>query len=313
MDFFLIFIMKNSVKNIFPENIRCAAITAPAGFPDQSKLVEAIALLEKMVKVKDYIAAQPPGTPRYLSAEANDRLAMFNAAVRDPEVDIIIAVRGGFGSVHILPGIDYETLKKRQLPVMGYSDITALHCAMLAKNAGIPIAGSNLLQLFQVLNDDLSFTSHRLALQNIFSRTLLPSASLEAVNIPGANTTVTAPAYAANLTVLTSLCGTEFMPDLKDMILIIEDVNEPLYKIDRMLEQLYLNNVLKNIKALVFGKFTDPENSPEALAKLFAGFAGKLNKPCYKNFEFGHEFPMTAVNPHHILEITAGHAPSITG
>ena len=65
-----------------------------------------------------------------LSADSADRLAMFNAAVRDSEVDLILAVRGGFGSVHILPGIDYDTMQKRRLPVMGYSDITALHCAM---------------------------------------------------------------------------------------------------------------------------------------------------------------------------------------
>ncbi|MBO5923293.1 MAG: LD-carboxypeptidase [Lentisphaeria bacterium] len=297
--------MKSTVKTIFPENIRCVAVTAPAGFPDQNKLANSIELLTKMVKVKSYIAAKSSGTPSYLSADSADRLAMFNAAVRDPEVDLILAVRGGFGSVHILSGIDYETLKKRNLPVMGYSDITSLHCAMLAKNAGIPIAGSNLLQLDEVLSDELSFTSHRQALRETSTPADIPQYWLAPVNLPAQSLTVKAPAYAANLTVLTSLCGTEFMPDFSNHILIIEDVNEPVYKIDRMLAQLCLSGVLRHIKALVFGKFTAPENSAEALHELFTVFAAKLPCPCFKNFEFGHEFPMCAVNAAHTIAISA--------
>ena len=294
--------MKNSVKNIFPEKIRCIAITAPAGYPDMEKLADAVKLLSQMVKVKNFIAARSADTPGYLSADSADRLAMFNAAVRDSEVDLILAVRGGFGSVHILPGIDYDTMQKRRLPVMGYSDITALHCAMLAKNAGIPIAGSNLLQLSEVLSDEWSFSSHHTALQSPADSTV-QEYRLAAVNSLAQNCTVTAPAYAANLTVLTSLCGTEFMPDFSRYILIIEDVNEPVYKIDRMLEQLYLNNIVQNVKALAFGKFSDPENSTATLDELFTRFAAKLNIPCYKNFVFGHEFPMTAVNAAQLIQI----------
>ena len=312
INFFLIFDMKNAVKQIFPEKIRCIAVTAPAGFAQVDKLAEAVELLNRAVKVKSFIAERSGNTPDYLAADADDRLAMFNAAVNDPEVDMILAVRGGFGSVHILPGIDYSTLAARKLPVMGYSDITALHCAMLARKAGIPIAGSNLLQIKELLNDNLSTASHHLAMQDDFPETILPAPRLEAVNNQAVKTIVKAPAYAANLTVLTSLCGTEFMPDFSDMILIIEDVNEPLYKIDRMLEQLYLSGTLKNIKALVFGKFTGPENPPEALNRLFERFSAKLNLPCYKNFEFGHEFPMMAVNSSHTMQISAGLMPSIT-
>lgn len=297
--------MKSTVKTIFPENIRCVAITAPAGFPDQDKLANSVKILSKMVKVKNYIAAKSSGTPGYLSADSADRLAMFNAAIRDPEVDLILAVRGGFGSVHILPGIDYETLKKRQLPLMGYSDITSLHCAMLAKDAGIPIAGSNLLQLDEVLSDKLSFASHRQALRGASDPADISRYDLAPVNLPAQSLTVKAQAYAANLTVLTSLCGTEFMPDFSGMILITEDVNEPVYKLDRMFEQLRLSGALKNLQALVFGKFTHPENNADDLNKFFENIAGKLDCPCFKNFEFGHKFPMCAVNAAHTIAISA--------
>ena len=295
--------MKNTVKNIFPEKIRCVAVTAPAGRPAPEKLTEAIKIWSGMVKVKNFIAGFSDHTPSYLAAAAADRVNMFNAAISDPEVDLILAVRGGFGSVHILPEIDYAALKKRNLPVMGYSDITALHCAMLAKHAGIPIAGSNLLQISEVLNDELSLTSHALALQNDPPESQLPVINLEAVKRKTENITVKAPAYAANLTVLSSLCGTEFMPDFSNYILIIEDVNEPLYKLDRMFEQLRLNGIFNNLSALVFGKYSGVENHADELNKLFEQLAEKLKIPCFKNFVFGHEFPMYAVNSSHIMTI----------
>lgn len=312
-DFFVYLTMIRQLKTIFPEKIRCIAITAPAGCPNNAALVQAVEELKKAVRVKDFIAKPTAETPAYLAADAADRLACFNAAVNDPEVDLILAARGGFGSVHILSGIDYDTLRRRNLPVMGYSDITALHCAMLSQKAGIPISGSNLLQLSEVLNDDLSFVSHKLALCGCSRPADIPSPPLQAVNSQGfAAKTVAGLAYAANLTVLTSLCGTEFMPDFSNKILIIEDVNEPVYKIDRMLEQLRLTGVLKNIAALVFGEFTAPENSTEALTKLFERFAALLDRPCYKNFAFGHKFPMCAVNSSYTLHTANDQKPFFT-
>ena len=130
--------MKKLLQPIFPENIRCIAVTAPAGKAAPAALELALQELAQVVKVKNYIAQATDDTPSYLAADAAARIACFNNAVNDPEVDLIAAVRGGFGSVHILQEIDYATLRKRNLPVMGYSDITSLHCAMLAKNAGVP-------------------------------------------------------------------------------------------------------------------------------------------------------------------------------
>ncbi len=304
--------MKKLLQPIFPENIRCIAVTAPAGKAAPAALELALQELAQVVKVKNYIAQATDDTPSYLAADAAARIACFNNAVNDPEVDLIAAVRGGFGSVHILHKIDYDTLRKRNLPVMGYSDITSLHCAMLAKNAGVPIAGSNLMQFEEVVKDDLSIASHHLALQNNINPTVLPAPEIQAVNELAATQKVSGKAYAANLTVLASLCGTEFMPDFSNRILIIEDVNEPVYKLDRLLYQLYLSGVLKDLQALVFGRFTGGENSPEVLDKLFASFAAQLPCPCYKDFAFGHEFPMIAVNANHTLTLQNNKAPAFS-
>lgn len=304
--------MKKLLQPIFPENIRCIAVTAPAGKAAPAALELALQELAQVVKVKNYIAQATDDTPSYLAADAAARIACFNNAVNDPEVDLIAAVRGGFGSVHILHKIDYDTLRKRNLPVMGYSDITSLHCAMLAKNAGVPIAGSNLMQFEEVVKDDLSIASHHLALQKNISKTVLAAPAIKAVNELAATQRGSGKAYAANLTVLASLCGTEFMPDFSNRILIIEDVNEPVYKLDRLLHQLYLSGVLNDLQALVFGRFTGEENSPEVLEKLFASFSAQLPCPCYKDFAFGHEFPMIAVNSNHTLTLQNNKAPAFS-
>ncbi len=299
-------------KTIFPEQIRCAAVISPAGTAAPAAVSQAVKMLEKHLTVKNYITQPTADTPQYLAGLQEQRTELFNRAVNDSEVDLILALRGGFGSVHILHKLDYDTLRNRNLPVMGYSDITSLHCAMLAKNAGVPIAGSNLMQLEEVVKDDLSFSSHKLAMQKNISKTVLAAPAIKAVNELAATQKVSGKAYAANLTVLASLCGTEFMPDFSNRILIIEDVNEPVYKLDRLLHQLYLSGVLKDLQALVFGRFTGGENSPEVLEKLFTSFSARLPCPCYKDFAFGHEFPMIAVNSNHTLILQADKAPAFS-
>ena len=116
-------------------------------------------------------------------------------------------------------------------------------------------------------------------------------------------TDITARAAALNLTVLASLCGTPFMPDFSGMILILEDINEPVYKIDRMLTQLAINGVFSNLAMLIFGNFSGTESTE--LEMLFKRFADTLNIPCLSNFPFGHCFPMHAVNASQMMHIPA--------
>lgn len=284
---------------LFPSHIKTIAVTAPAGPPKISEVETALDLLQSMqLKV---IAAPEifarAGEASYLSSPLDSRLKSLNAAIADPEVDLIICARGGFGSVHLLEDLDWETLRRRNIPILGYSDITALHAGMLAKNAGIPIAGPSLVKL-PVITDDLYSTG---SLQNALSNEAIVTdippfpLPLESLNDAAAASAVTARPFAANLTVLTTLCGTEFMPDLTGRLLILEDINEPLYKLDRCLTQLAMNKVFQQLSGLCFGSFTGLPPTAE-LYHLLKRFAPAVNGPVYKNFTFGHDFPMTAVN-----------------
>ena len=303
--------MNSTPKSPFPEQIRVIAVTAPAGLPDAEKLQKELDFIASYVKVKSYLAVPETTTPGYLAGEIPERLRLLNAAINDPEVDMILCARGGFGSMHLLSGIDYDTLRRRNLPLMGYSDITALHCAMLAKNAGIPIAGSNLIGWQAVTEDKFSLQAHQAAL-SINSRAVLDSApqKLRAL-LPEHPSTVTAPAYAANLTVLAAICGTEFMPDFSKYTLILEDVNEPLYKVDRMLTQLHLAGVFKNVQTLAMGCFTGLDNTA-GLEELFCRIARLNDIPLFTGFQFGHTMPMGAINARKNLTLSDGQFPVVS-
>lgn len=297
--------MKNSLKSIFSENICTIGIVATAGRVDM-QLFAAVAdqLTASGITVKNYLPEPESDTPQYLAAAAEKRLENFNRAVNDPTLDLIICARGGFGSVHLLDRIDYAALRSRRLPVMGYSDITSLHCAMLSENITSVISGSNCLSLEQAAADALSIASHRAAMDTsdkLHTIDLAPG-TLTPVLPEAENSPVCARSYAANLTVLCSLCGSKYLPDFQDMILILEDVNEPVYKIDRMLCQLRLNGVFDRTAAVVFGSFTG-ENDAHGLEDLFRRTAAALPCPCWKGFPFGHTFPMCAVNSGKYLTI----------
>jgi len=297
----MVFFMPTKIKSLFSASVNTVAVVSPAGMPDAVKYQDMVKLLlDSGVAVKEYIARRDDSTPDYLAGSTASRIEALNSAINDPDVDLILCSRGGFGSVHLLDAVDYTTLRKRDLPVMGYSDITALHCAMLAKDAGTAIAGCNLTSLDNLLTDDLTQSSHFQALAG--TRQELPQKVMPIY--PGSmSKSVSARAYAGNLTVMASLCGTEYMPDFKNMILILEDVNEPLYKIDRMLTQLSMNHVFDNIAALGCGVFSGHGGKEQELLQLFAEIARKSGIPCFHGFQFGHVFPMQAVNSRRILNI----------
>lgn len=300
--------MNNTHKKLFPANIRSVAVTAPAGPVAPQDLAAAMQILHSLdVKILNYLPANATDdVPEYLSASSSERIRLLNAAIRDPETDLILCVRGGFGCMHLLNQIDYQTLRQRKLPVMGYSDITALHCAMLSKKAGMAIAGTNLMTLQQILPDDFSCQSHLAALSSDkLPHVLTAPQILQPLNQAASSINpVKAHAYAANLTVLAALCGSEFMPDFQNMILILEDINEPLYKLDRLLTQLQLNRSFDRLSALVFGSFTGG-GEPAGLEKLLGNIAGMVGCACFKNFTFGHVFPMCAINSTRQLTLQA--------
>lgn len=92
---------------------------------------------------------------------------------------------------------------------------------------------------------------------------------------------------------IASLCGSEFLPEFNNTILLLEDIGEEQYKIDRLLCQLELNGILSKIKGLLFGQFTPPNNPTTSVPQrdyqdILIEYSQKLNKPCLANVDYGH-------------------------
>ena len=217
----------------------------------------------------------------YLAGTDSGRLSDLNAALRDPDIDGVWCVRGGYGVLRLLETVDYEALRRVPKPVIGFSDITALHAAIGVK-AGVisyhgPTARGTLAE---------------------FSKTSLERALVDGGNPAGAAEQAEVLVSGAargrlaggNLAVLTALTGTPFFPDLEGSILVLEDVNEPVYRIDRMLRHLRLTGALAGVAGLMFGAFTERGDDADSvpLARLLLETAEAIGAPCVSGAPIGH-------------------------
>ena len=221
----------------------------------------------------------------YLAGTDQERLDDFNAALRDDSIDGIWCVRGGYGAMRLLEGIQYDVLRRHPKTLMGYSDITALHaavgmrCDLVTFHA--PVARAELTP----------FTRRSLARAVVQRADPLGAA-------PGARALRGGKAQGrlvgGNLALLAALAGTAFAPNYRHAIIVLEDVNEDVYRVERMLLTLRLGDAFATCTGLVFGAFTNtPERRPEnggarSLDAVLQELADQLRVPCVAGVPVGH-------------------------
>ena len=202
------------------------------------------------------------------------------------------------------PKLDWRMLKNRpELPLAGFSDITALHWAMEKAGAGRPIAGPMLGKLAESAASPYTAKVHALAFRS-GAYELPPAGEYGSLTELRSGRASGLP-LVGNLSVAATLCGTPFLPDAAGRILILEDLNEPAYKLDRCLTMLEQNGLFECCAGVIFGQFTDCADEAE-LRKLFRRFAAKVNGPVIANFPFGHILPMATLDFHRELSIDNG-------
>jgi len=219
----------------------------------------------------------------YLAGQDRDRLDDINHALRDPKIDALWSLRGGYGMIRILPGIDYEALSSAPKPIIGYSDVTALHAAVQRKCRLITYHGPTAREPMSEFSRD-SLT--RAVIQQTDSCGVAPKArEISHGHAEGR-------LVGGNLAVLASLCGTPFLPDLTDGILILEDIGEAVYRIDRMLQQLMLSGALNGCRAIVFGECVkcpdDAGGGGRPFDEVLGEIAEELGVPCLAGVPVGH-------------------------
>jgi len=232
----------------------------------------------------------------YLAGGDEDRLADLNEMLRDPSVDAIWCLRGGYGVTRILDRVDFSAMAARPRPLIGFSDITALLLASLAETGVIPFHGPmSRAPLTRFSREHLE----RVVASPSAAGTLGRLAPPEAVLAPRAHRIVSirsgvaeGPLVGGNLSLLTCLAGTRFFPALDGAILFLEEVGEDLYRVDRMLAQLRLLGALERVAGVIVGQFTEMKRGTGDGAlgfdEVLSTYFGPLGIPVAYGFPIGH-------------------------
>ena len=228
----------------------------------------------------------------YLAGNDADRAADIAAMFAAPDVRAIFAVRGGWGGARILPLLDWDTIRANPKLLIGYSDTSALHLAIAAR-AGFPtLHAPNAASRWEGESWDslwrIAFAGGVPVLGGgrIEEATGRPARTL----VPG---TARGRLLGGNLTILSTLMGTGWLPDLDGAILFLEDINEEPYRVDRMLQQLRLAGIFERVAGVVFGQCTrctvrDPDYAGFTLDDVLDRHLGDLSKPVIAGFNTGH-------------------------
>lgn len=230
---------------------------------------------------------------RFSGSDA-ERIADFQEVAngRVPTPKVLMGVRGGYGAIRLLPHIDWVSLgdrmREQQTLLFGFSDVTAVQLALLAKTGMPSFAGPMLYSEFgKVVPDTYTMDS--------FIRTTTQPQTT--VFVPSFQTQTPKAAegilWGGNLSVIASLAGSPYMPKIQGGILFLEDVSEQPYRIERMLQTLHLAGVLRQQQAIVLGDFRmgnirdtyDANYNLTSVAQIIGRVVGI---PVLQGFPFGH-------------------------
>ncbi len=230
----------------------------------------------------------------YLAGTDEERLADLNGMIRDPRVRMIIAGRGGYGVTRLLDRIDYAALRRDPKIIVGFSDLTALGCALLVKSRLTSFSGAMLgVDFWDTGNLDP-------LMEETFWRAVTSPRPLGRIRQPeGSPITPLAPGtaegwlLAGNLTLLASITGTPYLPKPDGAVLLVEEIGEEAYRVDRLLSQLYNAGIFRKINGLAFGAFTGTKPTrvsvePLPMEEVFAEYIGRAGLPAVGDILYGH-------------------------
>ena len=234
------------------------------------------------------------------SQRASDLQNIATGAIAAPK--LLLGVRGGYGAMRLLPMIDWSTLgrimKECGTILAGFSDVTAIQCALLAKGDMSSLAAPMLYSEFGKINpDQVTCQQFANALSNPNLTISIEDASLTSQQLPSILTTgvpkaVRGTIWGGNLSVVSALAGSEYLPRIEGGIVFLEDVGEQAYRIERMLYDLYLAGIFKGQQAIVFGALSgsgeDSYDKRYDVATVVRQLHQLTGLPVYSGMRFGH-------------------------
>ena len=280
---------RKSMRLLKPARLRpgdLVGVAAPAGFTSDAAVEKAVANIESLglrARVSDnihYVYGNYAGT-------VEQRLADLHGMFRDPEIKAIWAIRGGSGAISLLEHIDYKLIRAHPKALIGYSDITCLHLALL-KHAGLvsfhgPVASSTFSEYAVTHLQNVLMTPH-----DEYTIPMYAEHTPRAVH----GGVATGRLIGGNLSLVSALAGTPYAADFRDAILYLEEVNEEPYRIDRMLTQLQLSQGFRHAAAVMIGVNENCEapegDSALSLDDTLDQHLQPLSRPAVSGYSFGH-------------------------
>ena len=249
---------------------------------------------------KAITALQDAGFDVETSPSAFDKYGLFSAPdeIRRQEleemferddIDAVFSSRGGVGSSRLLATVDTKLIARSRKPFLAFSDVSALQWLLAKRRDFVTFSGPLAVEW----DGAVSETSRRQALRMLAGEEisdLIGDLPREAIEVLRGNGEVTGKLMPVNLSMLTTLLGTPYLPDLRGSILLIEDINEPPHRVDRMIFHLRNAGVLNELGALLTGDF-GVENDPlraEALRTSLLDAASETDYPVVMNLPYGH-------------------------
>jgi muramoyltetrapeptide carboxypeptidase len=262
------------------------ALVAPGGYaPEPDAVTRGIARLEAQgVLVHNYYD-HDARHQRFGGTDAA-RLAQLEAAASDPDVQIVMALRGQYGMTRLLPHIDFERMAASGKIFVGFSDITAFHMGLYAKTGALSYAGPMFAGDFGAL-DPVDFT-----LGDFWHCLAGPTHTITGQGAGNPVLDVSGTAWGGNLAMLMSVLGTGYFPRIDGGILYLEDIAEHPYRVERMLLQLMQAGVLQGQRAIVLGDFSGyrlaPGDNGYNFDEMLVYLRATLPCPILTGLEFGH-------------------------
>ncbi|MBW6437443.1 LD-carboxypeptidase [Actinoplanes hulinensis] len=267
------------------------ALVAPAGAVPPEQAASAERILAGW-GLRTRVGRHALGRHTYLSGTDDERLSDLNEALRDPEVRGVLCLRGGYGTQRIVDLVDFGAVRADPKMVIGFSDITALHVALWCETGLASVHGPTGGTLREILDCPTTAAARHAVMT---TEPVVAVAGSDPVVRAGRAEGVL---LGGNLTLLASTAGTRHRPDLSGAILLIEEVSEEPYRVDRSITQLKRAGWFDGLAGVAVGQFTDcePRKYPEfTVEQVLAGHLLDLGIPVLGGLPIGHGDQQTAV------------------
>lgn len=261
-------------------------LVSPSGPTSPERVARGVELLTGW-GLRPVLAPNAYARHGYLAGTDDLRAADLNAAFADPQVRGVICTRGGYGVQRIVDAIDMAAVRRDPKVVAGFSDITALQFALWrgARLAGVHGPGAAWRDERTPLRSAESLHAALMTTEPV-SVAAVPAEDTFGVRVPGR---ATGTLLGGNLCMIAASIGTPDLPDLTGAVLLIEDVQEPPYKVDRMLTQLRRAGALDGLAGVAVGQFTDCADSWDiTVADVLTEGLGELGVPVLGGLPIGH-------------------------